>query len=166
MLTGLWNLKEIQNSRQNCSENKLVNENAVTQAYGSCSLRVLRSWSIAIFRRCGWKTGLLYYHNNTNLSIMSQLPQAVNPPMNPIKNASHGLHIAQIAVIPTKPPSIPVINTATSNFRLRYTKLYITPSKPPPIEPFRVTTADLEASSHFAVEINTPINLAFELFSI
>ena len=87
---------------------------------------------------------------------MSQLPQAANPPMNPIKNASHGLHIAQIAVIPTKPPSIPVTNTATSNFRFRYTKLYITPSKPPPIEPFRVTTADLEASSHFAVETSDP----------
>ena len=33
MLTGLWNLKDtgIQNLRQNCSENKLVCENAVTR---------------------------------------------------------------------------------------------------------------------------------------
>ena len=31
MLTGLWNLKDIQNSRQNRSKNKLVRENAVTK---------------------------------------------------------------------------------------------------------------------------------------
>ena len=30
LLTGLWNLKDIQNSRQNRSKNKLVRENAVT----------------------------------------------------------------------------------------------------------------------------------------
>ena len=30
LLTGLWNLKEIQNSRQNRSKNNLVHENAVT----------------------------------------------------------------------------------------------------------------------------------------
>ena len=43
MLTGLWNLKDIQNSRQNRSKNKLVRENAVTRAHGSCSLRVMGS---------------------------------------------------------------------------------------------------------------------------
>ena len=29
LLTGLWDLKDIVNSRQNCSKNKLVGENAV-----------------------------------------------------------------------------------------------------------------------------------------
>ena len=33
-MTGLWNSKDIQNSRQNCSKNKLVRENAVTRARG------------------------------------------------------------------------------------------------------------------------------------
>ena len=35
-----WNLKDIQNSRQNRSKNKLVYENDVTRAHGSCSLQV------------------------------------------------------------------------------------------------------------------------------
>ena len=39
MLTGLWNLKDIQISHQNRSKNKLVREIIVTRAYGSCSLR-------------------------------------------------------------------------------------------------------------------------------
>ena len=43
MLTDLWNLKDIQNSRQNRSKNRLVCENAVTRAHGSCSLRVMGS---------------------------------------------------------------------------------------------------------------------------
>ena len=34
----MWNLKDIQNSRQNSSKNKLVLENAVTRAHGSWSL--------------------------------------------------------------------------------------------------------------------------------
>jgi len=48
LLTGLWNLRDIQNLRQNCSKNKLVHENAVTQAHGSCSLQVMgsRLWQI------------------------------------------------------------------------------------------------------------------------
>ena len=29
LMTGLWDLKDIVNSRQNCSKNKLVGENAV-----------------------------------------------------------------------------------------------------------------------------------------
>ena len=33
-MTGLWNLKDIQNSRQNRSKNKLVRKNAVTRAHG------------------------------------------------------------------------------------------------------------------------------------
>ena len=45
LLTGLWNLKDIQHSRQNRSKNKLVLENAVTRALGSCSLRVVGYWS-------------------------------------------------------------------------------------------------------------------------
>ena len=42
-LIGLWNLKDIQNSLQNHPKNKLVHENTVTQAHGSCSLRVMGS---------------------------------------------------------------------------------------------------------------------------
>ena len=38
LLTGMWNLKDIQNSRQNSSKNKLVLENAVTRAHRSWSL--------------------------------------------------------------------------------------------------------------------------------
>ena len=43
-LTGLWNLKDIQNLRQNRSKNKLVRENAATRAHGSCSLVLIGSW--------------------------------------------------------------------------------------------------------------------------
>ena len=43
MLTRLWNLKYIENSRQSRSKNKLVRENAVTRAHGRCSLRVMGS---------------------------------------------------------------------------------------------------------------------------
>ena len=39
-MTGLWNLKDIQNRRQN-PKNKLDRENAVTPAHGRCSLRVM-----------------------------------------------------------------------------------------------------------------------------
>ena len=39
MLTGLWDLKYLLNSRQNRSKNKLVHENAVTEVPGSCSLQ-------------------------------------------------------------------------------------------------------------------------------
>ena len=34
-MTGLCSLKDIQNSRQNRSKNKLVRENAVTRAHGT-----------------------------------------------------------------------------------------------------------------------------------
>ena len=44
LLTGSGNFKDIQNSRQNWSKNKLVRENAVTRAHESCSLRVMGSW--------------------------------------------------------------------------------------------------------------------------
>ena len=44
MLTGLWNLKDIQNSRQNRSKNKLVREKAETRAHESCSLLIMGSW--------------------------------------------------------------------------------------------------------------------------
>ena len=43
MLNSLWSLKNIQNLRQNRSKNKLVRENAVTQAQGSCSLLAMGS---------------------------------------------------------------------------------------------------------------------------
>ena len=39
MLTGLWNLRDIQNLHQNLSKNKLVRENAVTRAHESCPKR-------------------------------------------------------------------------------------------------------------------------------
>ena len=39
MLTGLWNLRDIENSRQNRSKNKLVHEHAAARAHGSCSHR-------------------------------------------------------------------------------------------------------------------------------
>ena len=40
MLTGLWDLKDILNSRQNRPKNKLVRENAVARVHGICSLRL------------------------------------------------------------------------------------------------------------------------------
>ena len=40
-MTGLWDLKNILDLRQNRSKNKLVSENAVTLAHGNCSLRVM-----------------------------------------------------------------------------------------------------------------------------
>ena len=40
LLTGLWNLQDIQNLGKNSSKNKLICENAVTRGHGSCSLRV------------------------------------------------------------------------------------------------------------------------------
>ena len=43
LLTGLWDLRDIQNSRQNRSKNKPVRENAVTRAHGSCSLPLMGS---------------------------------------------------------------------------------------------------------------------------
>ena len=43
MRTGSWNLKDIQNSHQNRSKNKLVREKTVTRAHGSCSLRIMGS---------------------------------------------------------------------------------------------------------------------------
>ena len=40
LLTGLWDLKDILNSRQNRPKNKLVRENAVTRVHGICPLRL------------------------------------------------------------------------------------------------------------------------------
>ena len=39
-MSGLWDLKDIVNSPQNRSKNKLVSENSVTPAHENCSLRV------------------------------------------------------------------------------------------------------------------------------
>ena len=44
LVSSLWDLKDILNSRQNRSKNKLVSENTVTRAHGNCSLRVMGSW--------------------------------------------------------------------------------------------------------------------------
>ena len=44
LVIGLWDLKDILNSRQNRSKNKLVSENTVTRAHGNCSLRVMGTW--------------------------------------------------------------------------------------------------------------------------
>ena len=52
MLTGLWDLKDLLNSRQYFSKNKLVRENAVTRVHGSCSLRVMVSWRNPFFHSC------------------------------------------------------------------------------------------------------------------
>ena len=54
MLTGLWNLNDTQNSRQNRSKNKLVRENAVTIARGSFSLRVANILALLWFIYSGW----------------------------------------------------------------------------------------------------------------
>jgi len=43
LLTGLWNLQDIQNLGKNRSKNKLIREKAVTRGHGSCSLRVMGS---------------------------------------------------------------------------------------------------------------------------
>ena len=48
LMTGLWDLKDILNSPQNRSKNKLVSENAMTQAHGNCSLRVMWSYGVKI----------------------------------------------------------------------------------------------------------------------
>ena len=40
---GLWDFKDILNSRQNRSKNILVRENAVTRVHGSCSLQIMGS---------------------------------------------------------------------------------------------------------------------------
>ena len=44
LTTGLWDLKNILNLRQNRSKNKLVGKNALTRAHENCSLRVMGSW--------------------------------------------------------------------------------------------------------------------------
>ena len=43
-MTGLWNMKDILNSRKNRSKNKLVSENAVTRERENCPLPVMASW--------------------------------------------------------------------------------------------------------------------------
>ena len=50
LLTCFWDLKDIVNSRQNHSKNKLVHENAVTRVHGGCSLQVMGSCSCPINR--------------------------------------------------------------------------------------------------------------------
>ena len=46
-MIGLWNLKDIQNSRLNCSKNKLVRDNVVRRMHhGSCSLWVMGSCTL------------------------------------------------------------------------------------------------------------------------
>ena len=44
LTTGLWDLKNILNLRQNRSKNKLVGKNALTRAHENCSLRIMGSW--------------------------------------------------------------------------------------------------------------------------
>ena len=50
LMTGLWDLKDILNSPQNRSKNKLASENAMTRAHGNCSLRVMGSHGVKIPR--------------------------------------------------------------------------------------------------------------------
>ena len=60
LITCLWNLKDILNSCQNRSKNKLVSENAATRAHGNCLLRVMGSWHFTLvsfwYRRTGGRT--------------------------------------------------------------------------------------------------------------
>ena len=46
LMTGLWDLKDLLNSRQNRSKNKVVSENAMTRAHGNCSPRVMGSYGV------------------------------------------------------------------------------------------------------------------------
>lgn len=41
LLTGLWDLKDIRDSRQNHSKNKLIGENAVTWVHNGCPLQIM-----------------------------------------------------------------------------------------------------------------------------
>ena len=50
LMTGLWDLKNILNSPQNRSKNKLVSENVMKRAHGNCSLRVMGSHGVKIPR--------------------------------------------------------------------------------------------------------------------
>ena len=49
LLTGLWDFKDILNSRQDRSKNKLVRKNAVTRVHGSCSLQIRAPGYVCLF---------------------------------------------------------------------------------------------------------------------
>ena len=82
-MTGLWNLKDIQNSRQNRSKNKLVRKNAVTRAYGSFIIYLFILFFLfsitkylvttLAYKQCMALTLLtiLYYTYNTKLAILT-----------------------------------------------------------------------------------------------
>ena len=69
LMISLWNLKDILNSRQNRSKNKLVSENAATRVHGNCALRFMGSWHFTLvsfwYRRTGGRTDVRSrdYHN-------------------------------------------------------------------------------------------------------
>ena len=64
---GLRNLKDIQNSRQNCSKNKLVRDDVVTRIHhGSCSLWVMGSCTLL---------NLMYFSKNLPGNV---LPHSVD----------------------------------------------------------------------------------------
>ena len=69
LMICLWNLKDILNSRQNRSKNKLVSENTATRVHGNCSLQVMCSWHFTLvsfwYRRTGGRTDVRSrdYHN-------------------------------------------------------------------------------------------------------
>ena len=62
LMICLRNLKDILNSCQNRSKNKLVSENAATRVHGNCSLRVMGSWHFTLvsfwYRRTGGTTNV------------------------------------------------------------------------------------------------------------
>lgn len=71
-------------------------------------------------------------------------PIAIKPPISPITSASQGRITLAGAVMDTRPPSTPAVNSPTSMryLRLRYMiKLKITMAAPPAMAPFIVTTA-------------------------
>ena len=72
----LRNLKDILNSCQNRSKNKLVSENAAARVHGNCSLRFMGSWHFTLvsfwYKRTGGRTD--YGHVITIISRMDRLP--------------------------------------------------------------------------------------------
>ena len=102
-------------------------------------LTPLHHWSL---RKKPWYTWITFY----------EPVQVSTPPIVPINSASHGLHNVQIAVIATRPPRIPAVNWATSNFLLYFLfnlQLYKMANNAPPIDPLIVFIAALLASIHF-----------------
>ena len=78
LMTCFWDLKDILNSHQNRSKNKLVIENAATRVHGNCSLPIMGSWHFTLvalwYRRTGGRTD---GHVITKISRMDWLPNSL-----------------------------------------------------------------------------------------